>query len=48
MAVAHREYRAWTTERWLTMLVPGGVLADVKGFVPHDELKAQGIIVWRL
>jgi len=48
VAVAHSAYQNWTAERWHSMFVPGGVLADVKSFVPKDELKAHGIKVWRL
>ena len=48
VAVAHREYRTWSTESWLDMFVSGGVFVDVKNFVPKDELKACGIRVWSL
>ena len=38
VAVAHKEYRTWTADRWLKMLTPGGVLIDVKAILPMEEL----------
>jgi len=47
-AVAHRELRERPVSDYITKLVPGGVLADVKGQIDIGALAARGVCVWRL
>jgi UDP-N-acetyl-D-glucosamine/UDP-N-acetyl-D-galactosamine dehydrogenase len=48
LAVAHRPYREWTLEGWQQLLLPGGIVTDVKSAVPAKELEQSGYPVWRL
>ena len=48
LAVAHRTYRDWSPEKWLKLLIPKGIVADVKNAVPFRELEKAGHLVWRL
>jgi hypothetical protein len=34
--VAHRQFQAWSVQRWRDLLAPDGVLLDVKGLVPRE------------
>jgi UDP-N-acetyl-D-galactosamine dehydrogenase len=47
-AVAHRELRERPVSDYVTKLVPGGVVADIKGQVDGRALAARGVCVWRL
>ena len=47
-AVAHEEFRKRPISDYVSVLQPGGLLADVKSLFDEAQLKAQGIAVWRL
>src|SRR5579872_2295963 len=46
VAVAHRDYCKLTVEQLRKLLVPNGVLIDVKGVYNRDELRKAGIGFW--
>ena len=48
LAVAHKSYRDWTPEEWRQLLLPSGVIADVKNIVPARAMEQAGYLVWRL
>ena len=48
VAVAHDTLRAIAPDRIAAMLMPGGVVADVKSCLNADGLRAVGLKVWRL
>ena len=48
LAVAHKEYRDWSINQWESVLVPEGVLIDVKGISSSNKLKKLGYKVWTL
>jgi UDP-N-acetyl-D-glucosamine/UDP-N-acetyl-D-galactosamine dehydrogenase len=48
LAVAHKIYREWSTEKWLELLLPQGVVTDVKNIVPVKQLQKSGHRVWKL
>ena len=48
LAVAHDEYKMLTTDCISELLVPGGVVVDVKGIANAVELRKRGFRVWRL
>jgi len=48
VAVAHKKYKALTADDYLAMLTSNGVLFDIKGILPRDELADKGITVWRI
>jgi UDP-N-acetyl-D-galactosamine dehydrogenase len=47
-AVAHREYRAFGTDKVLLRVADGGCFIDVKAAFPQAEFTARGLRVWRL
>ena len=36
VAVAHRQFLGWSPERWKELLLPEGVLMDLKGVIPRE------------
>ncbi|MDP1654440.1 MAG: nucleotide sugar dehydrogenase [Rhodocyclaceae bacterium] len=48
VAVAHDVLRDIGTERMMTLVRPGGIVADVKACLDADGLRAAGLKVWRL
>ncbi|MEK9565396.1 MAG: UDP binding domain-containing protein, partial [Deltaproteobacteria bacterium] len=48
VAVAHQPYKEWTMAHWSARLQAGGVVIDVKGIAPREELVQAGINIWRL
>jgi UDP-N-acetyl-D-glucosamine/UDP-N-acetyl-D-galactosamine dehydrogenase len=48
LAVAHKLYRDWTSKEWIKLLLPQGVVTDVKNIVPVQQLKESGYRVWKL
>ena len=48
VAVAHQPYKKWTMAQWSARLQAGGVVIDVKGIAPREELVQAGIYIWRL
>lgn len=48
VAVAHKEYKALTADDYIAMLTSNGVLFDIKGILPREELVDKGIAVWRI
>jgi len=48
LAVAHKQYREWTMNNWKSLLLPNGIVADVKNVAPAEELTKINISVWRL
>ncbi|MEL0161032.1 MAG: UDP binding domain-containing protein, partial [Deltaproteobacteria bacterium] len=48
VAVAHQPYKKWTMAQWSARLQAGGVVIDVKGIAPREELVQAGINIWRL
>jgi UDP-N-acetyl-D-galactosamine dehydrogenase len=47
-AVAHQPFKEWSTTQWLERLQVGGVVMDVKGIAPREELVEAGVKIWRL
>ena len=47
-AVAHDFYREHAKAIVAEKLRTGGVLVDVKGMFPRDDLAAKGVRAWRL
>ena len=35
-AVSHREFAQWTPDQWRELLLPSGLLLDLKGIVPRE------------
>ena len=48
LAVAHDALRSTSIEQMASLVRPGGIVADVKGCLDADGLKAAGLKVWRL
>ncbi len=48
VAVAHSSYKNRSAKKWGEGLIPGGVVADIKGVLPDSELREAGYSVWRL
>jgi UDP-N-acetyl-D-glucosamine/UDP-N-acetyl-D-galactosamine dehydrogenase len=48
VAVAHSNYSNWSLDQWEEKLIPGGVVADVKGIVPTAEMGSKGYSIWLL
>ena len=48
VAVAHRDYRGFSPEQLQKLLLPNGVLVDVKAIYDRDQLRKSGIGFWRL
>lgn len=48
LAVAHRQFMQRSSDLYLTRLVQGGCIIDVKAGYDADELRAAGLRVWRL
>ena len=48
LAVAHKPFKEWSPAQWLARLQAEGVVMDVKGIVPRDELAMAGIRIWGL
>ena len=48
LAVAHKLFKEWSPAQWLERLQAEGVVMDVKGIVPRDELAMAGIRIWGL
>lgn len=48
VAVAHKEYKALTADDYSNMLTSNGVLFDIKGILPREELAKKDISVWRI
>jgi UDP-N-acetyl-D-glucosamine/UDP-N-acetyl-D-galactosamine dehydrogenase len=48
VAVAHSSYKNRSAKKWGENLIPGGVVADIKGVLPDSELREAGYSVWRL
>ena len=48
LAVGHRTYRDFVLEDWQRLLNEEGVLVDIKGITPLNELVNCGVKVWRL
>ncbi len=47
-AVAHQYYKTIGADKLLQPLEPGGVVIDVKSFLPQDEILSRGYRAWRL
>ena len=48
LAVAHKLFKEWSPAHWLERLQAEGVVMDVKGIAPREELVQAGINIWRL
>ncbi|MGB0484547.1 MAG: nucleotide sugar dehydrogenase [bacterium] len=48
LAVAHKPFKEWSPAQWLECLQAEGVVMDVKGIAPREELVQAGINIWRL
>ena len=48
IAVAHSTYRSWTMIDWKKILLPHGIVADVKNTVDISQLVQAGHRVWKL
>jgi UDP-N-acetyl-D-glucosamine/UDP-N-acetyl-D-galactosamine dehydrogenase len=48
LAVAHRAYRALSTEQFVARVKPGASVIDVKSLLDEGALRAAGLRVWRL
>lgn len=48
LAVAHKLYLKWTLKKWESLLLPNGILVDLKNIIPANSLKQKGFTVWRL
>ncbi|MEH6570715.1 MAG: nucleotide sugar dehydrogenase [Halioglobus sp.] len=48
LAVPHRQYLEGGAEEVLSLLMPGGVVMDVKSVLDRDEIIAGGAQAWRL
>ncbi|MEL0219901.1 MAG: nucleotide sugar dehydrogenase [Deltaproteobacteria bacterium] len=48
LAVAHKPFKEWSPTQWLERLQAEGVVMDVKGIAPREELVQAGINIWRL
>lgn len=48
LAVAHGIYKKWSLEQWQILLLPQGVVTDVKSAAPSRELENAGYLVWKL
>jgi len=48
VAVAHNQYKALTADDYSAMLNSKGVLFDIKGILPREELADKNIAVWRI
>jgi UDP-N-acetyl-D-glucosamine/UDP-N-acetyl-D-galactosamine dehydrogenase len=48
VAVGHKIFNEWTQKDWKKNLIIGGLVADIKGVVPKEQLENNGISVWRL
>ncbi len=44
-SVSHRIYTEWTTDRWKSLLVPQGIVFDLKNIVPSRSLQSMGYLV---
>lgn len=47
-AVNHKQYKALTTAEFMTKLISGGVIADVKSMLDQRAFAEAGVTVWRL
>jgi UDP-N-acetyl-D-galactosamine dehydrogenase len=47
LAVPHREYRAWSMTKYLSMLKTGGVLVDLKSALPREQVPSS-VPYWSL
>ena len=48
LAVSHGIYKKWSLEQWQNLLLPKGVVTDVKSVAPSKELENAGHLVWKL
>ena len=48
LAVAHKPFKEWSSAQWLERLQAEGVVMDVKGILPREELAGAGIRIWGL
>ena len=48
LAVAHKPFKEWSPAQRLESLQAEGVVMDVKGIVPREELVGAGIQIWSL
>ena len=48
LAVAHKPFKEWSPAQWLERLQAEGVVMDVKGIAPREELVQAGINIWCL
>ncbi len=48
LAVAHKPFKQWSLNQWLERLQAGGIVVDVKGITPKEELVEAGVKIWRL
>jgi UDP-N-acetyl-D-galactosamine dehydrogenase len=48
LAVAHREFLAWSLETLLERVRPGGCVIDIKSRLDRGAIEARGLRVWRL
>ena len=48
LAVAHELFKEWSPAQWLERLQAEGVVMDVKGIVPREELAGAKIRIWSL
>jgi len=48
VAVAHKEFKQMDLDKLLSVVNPGGIILDVKGALPKDEIIRRGFIFWRL
>ena len=48
VAVAHLQFHHISLADWQKLLLPGGVISDVKGIVSQDSLRKSGYHLWRL
>ena len=42
ITVAHKIYKDWNTEEWLKLLLPQGVVIDIKNVVPAKYIEESG------
>lgn len=47
-AVSHADFISMSSEQFATLLVPGGIIMDIKGVLDKEKFKQQNIHVWRM
>jgi len=48
VAVSHHYFMNWSLNDWKATLIPGGVIADIKGIVPVIKLDNCGFSIWNI